>query len=61
MVCSPRPMGAPLAADAFAFSDAQDAVSRTLENVALLWVAPWRAYWAVAFETLNLENYTYRA
>ena len=62
MVCTPRPFGASAsAADAFAFSGAQDAASRTFENVALLWAAPWRAYWAFAFEALNPENYSYRA
>ncbi|MGF1657880.1 MAG: hypothetical protein ACFCUS_00440 [Rubrimonas sp.] len=60
MVCTPRPVGAASAADAFAFSDAQGVIGRTVENVTLLWVAPWKAYWAFAFETLNPENYGLR-
>ena len=59
MVCMPRPFGASVSAghDAFAFAPQQGASERTAENVALLWTAPWRAYWAFAFETMNPENY----
>ena len=41
--------------EAFAFSG--DAAARQWENIALLWAAPWRAWWAIAFETLDPENY----
>lgn len=59
MVCIPRPYGASVgvASDAFTFAPRQGATERTLDNVTLLWTAPWRAYWAFAFETMNPENY----
>jgi hypothetical protein len=30
---------------------------RTLDNLSILWTAPWRAYWAFTMEALNPENY----
>jgi hypothetical protein len=46
-----------VANEAFAFAPSQDASSRTFDNVALMWTAPWRAYWAFTFETMNPDNY----
>jgi len=28
-----------------------------MENVAVMWAAPWRAYWAFAFEAMDPQNY----
>jgi hypothetical protein len=39
------------------FSEAQDAQRRAFENMAALWIAPWRAYWAVASEALDPANH----
>ena len=39
----------------FAFSG--DAAAKQWENLALLWTAPWKAWWAVALETLEPGNY----
>ena len=43
--------------DAFAFSGDADAASRSVQNVALLMATPWMAYWALAFEAMNPDNY----
>jgi hypothetical protein len=60
MVCVPGPdtrgrAAAP--ADAFAFGGERDASARAVENAAVLWSAPWRAFWAVAFEAMDPANY----
>lgn len=56
MICSPR-MAAPNAADAFGLFGSDDMMQRTIENVAALWIAPWQAYWALAFEAMDAANY----
>jgi hypothetical protein len=43
--------------DAFAFSPTQDALGRTVENTTVMLTAPWRAYWAFAFEAMDIRNY----
>jgi hypothetical protein len=60
MVCMPGPdprRRASAPGDAFAFSGGRDAAERTFENAAVLWSTPWRAFWAVAFETMDPANY----
>lgn len=52
MVCMPGPVEK---SDMFAFSGESGA--RQWENLALLWSAPWKAWWAVAFEALEPRNY----
>lgn len=44
-------------ASAFDFSASPDAASRMIENAAVIWTAPWRAYWALAFEAMDPQNY----
>lgn len=44
-------------ASAFDFSASPDAASRMIENAAVMWTAPWRAYWAFAFEAMDPQNY----
>jgi hypothetical protein len=43
--------------DAFAFADHNDLAARAVDNLSMIVVAPWRAWWAFTFETLNPENY----
>jgi hypothetical protein len=43
--------------DAFAFSPSNDAFGRTVENTTVMLSAPWRAYWAFAFEAMDIRNY----
>jgi hypothetical protein len=43
-------------ADGFAFSGGAG-LDRQWETFALLCAAPWKAWWAVAMETLDPENY----
>lgn len=57
MVCHPNRTRASGSLSAFDFSDSPDATSRMIENVAVMWAAPWRAYWAFAFEAMDPQNY----
>ncbi len=60
MPCVPAPltrMTRKTDADAFAFSPTQDAMGRTIENATVMMSAPWRAYWAFAFEAMDIRNY----
>lgn len=43
--------------DAFAFAPADGLAGRSLQNLTALWTVPWVAYWALAFEALNPDNY----
>jgi hypothetical protein len=43
--------------DIFAFSGQADAAARVWDTATTMWVAPWRAYWAVALEALDPDNY----
>lgn len=54
-VCAPDVPSKPT--DFFAFSSADHATSRALDNVMTLWTAPWRAWWALTFETLDAANW----
>ncbi|TVQ56274.1 MAG: hypothetical protein EA355_07460 [Rhodobacteraceae bacterium] len=60
MPCAPAPIvreastARSHANSAWSFAEPCD---RTLENISILWTAPWQAYWAFAFEALNPENY----
>lgn len=44
-------------ADAFAFGSQGDAAARTVDAMETLWVAPWRAWWALTLESLDARNY----
>jgi hypothetical protein len=60
MPCVPAPLSRVARksdADAFAFSPSQDAMGRTIENTAVMFSAPWRAYWALTLEALDIRNY----
>jgi len=57
MVCHPHSTRASGSGSAFDFSASPDATSRMMENVAVMWAAPWRAYWAFAFEAMDPQNY----
>ena len=63
MPCVPVPLRLPSSgrhADLFAFSPAEDGISRGFANAALLLSMPWMAFWAVTLESLNPENYRRR-
>jgi hypothetical protein len=51
------PRTAAKSGDAFAFSPARDTLGRTVSNTTTLMTAPWMAFWALAFEAMNPENY----
>lgn len=57
MICAPKMKRAAGQASAFDFSDSPDVTSRMMENAAVMWTAPWRAYWAFAFEAMDPHNY----
>ncbi len=57
MMCAPKLSRAAGPASAFDFSASPDASSRMMENVAVMWIAPWRAYWALAAEAMDPANY----
>ncbi len=55
MPCVPAPTRATLPTDAFNFSEAPDVLARSYENAETLMLAPWRAFWALAFESLDVR------
>ncbi|PKP63336.1 MAG: hypothetical protein CVT86_05490 [Alphaproteobacteria bacterium HGW-Alphaproteobacteria-8] len=57
MICAPHAKTSAVPASAFDFSESPDATSRMMSNAAVMWAAPWRAYWALAFEALDPQNY----
>jgi hypothetical protein len=58
MACLPGPrVGDSARADVFAFSGEGGDAARQWETLAQLWSAPWKAWWALAFEAMNPENY----
>ena len=61
MPCVPAPVpkrpALPGAGDMFNFSPAGNTIGRTVSNTTTLMTAPWMAFWAVAFEALNPDNY----
>lgn len=63
MPCVPAPPRLPAAgvsSDVFAFSPAQDGLARGAGNLVTLLAMPWTAFWAVALESLDPENYRTR-
>ena len=57
MACMPGPRARDAAqSDVFAFSGGEDS-GRQWETLAQLWAAPWKAWWALALEAMNPENY----
>lgn len=62
MPCAPAPAIRPSKADARprlggAWGSAAEPLDRTIDNLSILWTAPWQAYWAFTLEALNPENY----
>lgn len=57
MICAPTRTARSGAAGAFDFAGSPNPASRMMENAAILWTAPWRAYWTLAFEAMDPANY----
>lgn len=58
MVCkTPESMGGVGNDVAFTFGIEGDPMMRGVEMVNALWSAPWRAFWTIALECCDVDNY----
>lgn len=60
MACGPMGAGAAPQTDrsyGLSFAPELDAYSRNMQNAAVMMSAPWTAYWALASEMMNPQNY----
>jgi hypothetical protein len=55
MTCSPACNSA--STDIFAFGGDPDAIGRTIGAMTTLWMAPWRAWCALALEAMDMRNH----